>query len=865
MRSSQTINTPLPGLVKGRTLAILVCLVGLIVWGSAYALTQSGDHLTPQPVILTDGQSRYPLGRYLEILEDPEKSWTIADVTSPEMARQFVPSQEAVPNFGFTDSAYWARLRVKNETSATQEWRLEQGLANTHYLDLYWPRADGLGYELKRSGVLVPFAERDFPNRTPVFRLSIPPDAEQTLYLRLESGASMLLDLTLWVETAFIQKNQLQLLGLGFYFGVMLIMLGYHLFLWFSLRDHNYLYYVWFLAGSLIYSVGFTGLGSQYLWPSMVDWQPFFVYMGVLLMMVAALSFTASFLDTRRQMPGWHRFIQLMMLGWIPILMAYPFFRYGLLVRLAQPLIVLTPLTAMGASLGAWFRGNRTVRAFLLGWMVATGSILVVVLLRMDLLPSNPITENSLQIGQIFFVFFWALALANRINLLKQAQAQAQASLVRQQEESLRQKDEFTLALRQANEGLEQRVTERTAELNRLNHGLQAEIIRREQAEKTLEKQNRALQVLHRVNLDIGAELKMPTLLPSIVEHAIKLLEADWGGVIFLYDSDRQLLRLIGGSGMGQDYFGPVLSLDEGMVGQVFQQAKPLIVNDYPHWEGRTAARTASPPDSVMGVPLLLDGQAIGVLGLFANSQQRDFSQEDIQLAELFAAQVTVALQNARLYEQAQTMAVDAERQRLARDLHDSVTQSLYSLTLLTSGWAAMARQGRLDAPQLVEHLNQLEEISLQGLKEMRLLLHQLRPPVLDELGLVGALQHRLDSVEQRVNITARLLTRGGVDELPPALEEPLFFMAQEALNNALRHAEATEVIVRIELEEGCLTLAVTDNGSGFDPAAPSFGLGLESIRERTEAIAGQVDITSTPQQGTTVTVTVALRPEERV
>src|SRR5262245_201700 len=165
----------------------------------------------------------------------------------------------------------------------------------------------------------------------------------------------------------------------------------------------------------------------------------------------------------------------------------------------------------------------------------------------------------------------------------------------------------------------------------------------------------------------------------------------------------------------------------------------------------------------------------------------------------------------------------------------------------------------------MVEHFKQLEEISLTGLKEMRLLLHQLRPPILEEVGLVGALQHRLDAVEHRVNIKTRLLARGPVDELPLTLEEQLFAIAQEALTNTLRHADATEVIVLLKCEERRLTMSVSDNGLGFDSTEPSFGLGLKSIQERSEAIGGRLTITSAFHQGTTIMVVVDLKAEAGV
>ena len=145
----------------------------------------------------------------------------------------------------------------------------------------------------------------------------------------------------------------------------------------------------------------------------------------------------------------------------------------------------------------------------------------------------------------------------------------------------------------------------------------------------------------------------------------------------------------------------------------------------------------------------------------------------------------------------------------------------------------------------------------------MRLLLHQLRPPILEEVGLVEALQQRLAAVEQRTNVEARQPTQGDVEDLPDEVEERLFYIAQEALNNALRHAAATEVIVRIEIEANEVLLSVEDNGLGFVPSADSAGMGLATMQERAAAIGGRITIASAP--GTTVEVAVAFRADEGV
>jgi signal transduction histidine kinase len=144
----------------------------------------------------------------------------------------------------------------------------------------------------------------------------------------------------------------------------------------------------------------------------------------------------------------------------------------------------------------------------------------------------------------------------------------------------------------------------------------------------------------------------------------------------------------------------------------------------------------------------------------------------------------------------------------------------------------------------------------------MRLLIHELRPPVLEREGLVGALRQRLDVVERRVGIEARVLMEELID-LPATIEEILYRIAQEALNNALKHAEATTVTVRIRPEGDQVVLEVTDDGQGFDPEAPQHrgGMGLDSMRERTRQMGGVLEIVSAPGEGTTVRVAVPSRP----
>jgi signal transduction histidine kinase len=236
----------------------------------------------------------------------------------------------------------------------------------------------------------------------------------------------------------------------------------------------------------------------------------------------------------------------------------------------------------------------------------------------------------------------------------------------------------------------------------------------------------------------------------------------------------------------------------------------------------------------------------------------QQFGAEEVALLDTIADQIGVAVENAKLYQQAEQLAVMKERSRLARELHDSVTQALYSMTLLAE--AAGRRVGAGNLEQVENYLARLGEAAQQSLKEMRLLVHELRPPVLEREGLVGALQQRLDAVEGRSGVETRLRVEGTL-ELPAPVEEELYRIAQEALNNALKHAAATLVTIHIHADDQGVELEVADNGVGFNPEAVSDrgGVGLVSMRERAERLDGSLTIFSALGEGTRVRITVRM------
>jgi len=259
----------------------------------------------------------------------------------------------------------------------------------------------------------------------------------------------------------------------------------------------------------------------------------------------------------------------------------------------------------------------------------------------------------------------------------------------------------------------------------------------------------------------------------------------------------------------------------------------------------------------VVSTPLLSKGKAVGIIDLQAQTP-RTITPEELTLLTAVGHQIGVAVENACLYEQAQQLATVRERSRLARDLHDSVTQSLYGVTLCAEAAARQLALGQ--SSQAADQLREIRSTTQDALREMRLLIFELRQPVLKKAGLAGALQARLEAVQQRAGLATELEVEGTV-QLPPEMEAGLYRLAQEALNNTLRHAQARHVLVSLRQRNGSLTLEIADDGRGFDPIAARHvtpgGLGLRGMEERVARLGGTLTVDSSPGQGTRIRVEV--------
>jgi len=254
---------------------------------------------------------------------------------------------------------------------------------------------------------------------------------------------------------------------------------------------------------------------------------------------------------------------------------------------------------------------------------------------------------------------------------------------------------------------------------------------------------------------------------------------------------------------------------------------------------------------SPMIVPGVEGGRIIGVMCLGRTGPDR-FSVDESVRAAAVAEQVATLIDSNRRSKLAIAL---SERRNLVRDLHDSVTQRLYALVSMTeAAQASLEAGGTVD---LREILTRMGENARQAVREMRLFLFQLRPIDIEKEGLIGSLHHRLSSVEGRASVKARFLADDDI-VLPKDKEVALYYIAQEALNNVMRHAYAQSVLVTLKKLKQRVVLEIRDDGKGFDSgAADSGGMGLKNMRERTMQIDGDLKIVSKPGQGTRVVISI--------
>ncbi|MBY8846429.1 GAF domain-containing sensor histidine kinase [Streptomyces sp. SP2-10] len=362
--------------------------------------------------------------------------------------------------------------------------------------------------------------------------------------------------------------------------------------------------------------------------------------------------------------------------------------------------------------------------------------------------------------------------------------------------------------------------------------------------------------------LAMSRHLEVRDVLKTIVASARELLDAQYAALGVPDDHGGFAQFVV--DGVSDDQWraiGP-LPRQHGILAAMLHEAKAERLADVrrdPRFEGWPDAH----PDLVdfLGLPIKDGEEVLGALFL-ANKRcpkpegSCGFTQEDEGLLAILAQHAAIALTNARLYERSRELTIAEERSRLAQELHDAVSQKLFSLRLTAQAAAALVDR---DPARAKGELHQVASLAAEAADELRAAVVELRPAALDEDGLIATLRTQTQVLD-RAHTARVTFTSNGFRALPASQEEALLRVAQEALHNALRHSGAAHVAVSVERRGGGAVLRVTDDGDGFDPTAVRRAgrhLGLVSMRDRAGGVGGALTVESAPGKGTTIEMEV--------
>lgn len=374
------------------------------------------------------------------------------------------------------------------------------------------------------------------------------------------------------------------------------------------------------------------------------------------------------------------------------------------------------------------------------------------------------------------------------------------------------------------------------------------------QLEQQVAERSRALAAINSVAAAVNQSLDLEQVLADALDEIVEALQVDICTIYLLDDSARVLTMAV------QRGLSPAFSesvkyqpLEDSFAGQVLRAQGAIVVNDVSNQADlqEIAARGGN-FQSVVGIPLFSSGRVQGTL-FVATREQRAFTQPDIELLNAIGTQIGVAAENQRLLAQARETATVAERQRLARELHDAVTQTLFSASLIAE---VLPRLWERNPAEAQRRLAELRQLSRGALAEMRTLLMELRPTALLEAPMGDLMRQLAEAFNGRARVPVDLDVHFEACDPPAEVKVSFYRIAQEALNNVAKHAGAAEVRLSLHCSEEGIELAVRDDGAGFETAnVTGDHLGLSIMSERAAAIGADLAIHTKPGQGTAVQV----------
>lgn len=403
---------------------------------SSGSINDSTEMRQNTAISLSDTSTRYRIGKSIEYLRDDTASLTIDDLLRAGQgarARGWTRSRMENPSFGFSTAAFWIRFTVVDRTAMSAPWYCVVDYPQIDRMELYGVRA-GRAVTRRIAGDHYPFYQREVPYRNFAFALPELSSGQTTYYMRVSSSGSVNIPLTILSSAELVKKMGNEQLLLGLYYGLMLLIAFYNFFIYLSIRDRSYLYYILWIFGYGLYQITLNGLSFQYFWPDAVWWAnnslPLFIFLGL----TACVQFGRSFLHTAKNAPAIDRVLRAYMALTVTGTGLSFVLPYDLVIRAGTFTVIIMTSTLLVAGVLCLKRGQREARFYVLAWTTLIMGIIVYALKTFGLLPEHFLTSWSQQIGSAIEVTLLSLALADRINIMQREKNAAVRETAKAQE-----------------------------------------------------------------------------------------------------------------------------------------------------------------------------------------------------------------------------------------------------------------------------------------------------------------------------------------------------------------------------------------------------------------------------------------------
>lgn len=397
--------------------------------------------LTPKWLIaadiinITPNQEKYAIGKYIDILEDPEKKVTIEEVTNPENAKRFRPSQVDTPAFGITKSAYWIRFTLKNQSDKPTQLFLELAIPRIENVNFFIQTNDGIFIQ-KKGGTMIAYIERDVKHRHHVFSILLEPNEQKTFYMQAYSrGTIIQFPLSLLTLDKLHEDQIKENMVLGLFIGILLAMLFYNLFLYFSLKESMYFYYVISLFILVPVTMDLEGLSSEYFWPTKPIFAKYMYQIWQALYFITITYFAKTFLNTKSTIRV-HFTLKITIFIQIMIAVIEIFFPTHFITSFRMGFTLLHAFILLVVGLIRWYSEYQPARLYVLASFSFLMGVILLALERLGFTARTFLTVHGWQVGSLLEMLLFSLALADKINYLKQTAFESQQLVLQLQEEA---------------------------------------------------------------------------------------------------------------------------------------------------------------------------------------------------------------------------------------------------------------------------------------------------------------------------------------------------------------------------------------------------------------------------------------------